>query len=206
MGGAEFPPCWFFGLRQPALEPTSSLVGLMVDSMRAHTNGYFPELLLPVSLPPWGATTTPPLQETVQHYQVFLVQSPMGSLLLPLGSCTRLCVSPPRVESLFPPVLLKSCNQIPLAFKVWLSRDSSSHCRTLRLGNLTWGSETSLQWVDFCGIIVTSFWVTHPEVMGFGFIMIALPLPSHFSFSFVFGCGVSFFWAPVSSCRWLFSS
>ena len=32
--------------------------------------------------------------------------------------CTLLCVCPPRVESLFPPVLSKSCNQIPLAFKV----------------------------------------------------------------------------------------
>ena len=60
-----------------------------------------------------------PLQETLQHQQVGLVQSPMGSLLLSLVPMrTLLCVCPPRVESLFPPVLLKSCNQIPLAFKV----------------------------------------------------------------------------------------
>ena len=32
--------------------------------------------------------------------------------------CTLLCVCPPRVESLFPPVLSKSRNQILLAFKV----------------------------------------------------------------------------------------
>ena len=31
---------------------------------------------------------------------------------------TLLCVCPPRVESLFPPVLSKSGNQISLAFKV----------------------------------------------------------------------------------------
>ena len=31
----------------------SSLVGLMVDSGRAHTQECFPELLLPVSLSPW---------------------------------------------------------------------------------------------------------------------------------------------------------
>ena len=67
---------------------------------------------------------------------------------------TLLCVCPPRVESLFPPVLPKSCNQIPLAFKVWISRNSSSRCQTPRLGNLTCGSEPSLQWVDFCGISV----------------------------------------------------
>ena len=63
--------------------------------------------------------------------------------------------------SRFPPVLLKSCSQIPLAFKVWFSGNSSSFCWTPRLGSLTWGSEPSLQWVDFCGISVLQF-VSHP--------------------------------------------
>ena len=74
---------------------------------------------------------------------------------------TLLCVCPPRVESLFPPVLSKSCNQNPLAFKVWFSRNSSSCCQTPRLGSLTWGSEPSLQWVDFCGVSVLQF-ESHP--------------------------------------------
>ena len=74
---------------------------------------------------------------------------------------TLLCVCPPRVESLFPPVLSKSCNQIPLGFKVWFSRNSSSRCRTPRLGSVTWGSEPSLQWVDFFGISVLQL-VSHP--------------------------------------------
>ena len=74
---------------------------------------------------------------------------------------TLFCVCPPRVESLLPPLLLKSCNQIPLAFKVRFSRNSSSHCRTPRLGSLTWGSEPSLQWVGFCGISVLQS-VSHP--------------------------------------------
>ena len=65
--------------------------------------------------------------------------------------CTLLCVCPPSMESLFPLFLSKSCNQIPLAFKVWFSRNSSSHCRFPRFGSLTWGSEPSLPWVDFCG-------------------------------------------------------
>ena len=73
---------------------------------------------------------------------------------------TLLCVCPPRVESPFPPVLLESCNQIPLAFKVGFSRNSSPHCQTPRLGSLTWGSEPSLQWVDLCGISVLQF-VSH---------------------------------------------
>ena len=77
--------------------------------------------------------------------------------------CTLLCVCPPRVESPFPPVLSKSFNQIPLAFKVWFSRNSSSHCRTPRLGSLTWASQPSLQWVNFCGISVLQF-VSHPPI------------------------------------------
>ena len=75
---------------------------------------------------------------------------------------TLLCVCPPRVESLFPPVLSKSCSQISLAFKVWFSRNSSSRCQTPRLGSLTWGSEPSLQSVDLCGISVLQF-VSHPR-------------------------------------------
>ena len=74
---------------------------------------------------------------------------------------TLLCVCPPRVESLFHSALLKSCNEIPLAFRVCFSRNSSSCCQTPRLGSLTWGSEPSLQWVDFCGISVLQF-VSHP--------------------------------------------
>ena len=74
---------------------------------------------------------------------------------------TLLCVCPSRVESLFPPVLSKSCNQILLAFEVWFSRNFSSRCRTPRLRSLTWGSEPSLQWVNFCGISVLQF-VSHP--------------------------------------------
>ena len=66
---------------------------------------------------------------------------------------TLLCVCPLGVGSLFPSVLSKSCNQIPLGFNVWFSMNSSSRCQTPRLGSLM-GSEPSLQWVDFCGLSV----------------------------------------------------
>ena len=59
MGGAGFPPCWLFGLRQPNTGAyPGSLVGLMADSGRAHAKEYFPELLLPVSLSSWWDTAT----------------------------------------------------------------------------------------------------------------------------------------------------
>ena len=54
MGGAEFPPCWLFGLRRPNTGAyLGSLVGLMVDSGKAHAKEYLPEFLLPVSLSSW---------------------------------------------------------------------------------------------------------------------------------------------------------
>ena len=82
-------------------------------------------------------------------------------LLLPLGpDMHTTCVCLPRVESLFPPVLLNSCSQILLAFEVCFSGNSFFHCWTLRLGSLMWGSEPSLQWMGFCGIIVLQF-VSH---------------------------------------------
>ena len=83
--------------------------------------------------------------------------------------CTRLCVYPPRVEPLFSPVLWKSCNQIPLAFKARFSADSSSSCQIPRLGRLTWGSEPSVQWENFCGIIILQFVGRPPGCYGIWF-------------------------------------
>ena len=82
---------------------------------------------------------------------------------------TLLCVCPPRVESLFTSVLSKPCSQILLDFKVWFFGNSSSRCRTPRLGSLTWCSEPSFQWVDFCGIIVLQFVSHSPRGCGIWF-------------------------------------
>ena len=164
MGGAGFPPCWLFGLRWPNTGAyPGSLVGLMADSGRAPAKGYFPELLLPVSLSSWWVRATPRLcRRPSNTRRLCLVQSLWGHCSFPwVPMHTLLCVCPPRVESLFPPVVLKSCNQILLAFKVWFSMNSSSRCWTPWLGRLTWGSEPSLQWVDLCGISVLQF-VSHP--------------------------------------------
>ena len=86
----------------------------------------------------------------------------MGSLLLPLGpnahttlyvpSKSGVSVSPSAVEIL---------QSNPANHQSLISGNSSSCCRTPRLGSLMWGSEPSLQWVDFCGISVLQF-VSHP--------------------------------------------
>ena len=45
--------------------------------------------------------------------------------------CTRFCLCPSRLESLFPPVLWKFCNQIPLPFKVSFPEVSQFPCQSL---------------------------------------------------------------------------
>ena len=55
----------------------------------------------------------------------------------------------PSLDSLFPPVLWKSCNQILLGFKVIFLGDSQSLCCVPRLGSLMWSSEPSQQWENF---------------------------------------------------------
>ena len=80
--------------------------------------------------------------------------SDMGhfSFLLGLGAC-KILFCPPRLESLFPLVLWKSCNQVPLAFRVIFPRGSQSVCWTPRLGSLTRGLEPLQQWENF-GVVV----------------------------------------------------
>ena len=67
------------------------------------------------------------------------------------------CVCHPRVESLFLPVLLNSCNQIPLACKVRFPGDCQSLYWISKLGNLTWVSEPSQQGGNLFGISVLQF-------------------------------------------------
>ena len=82
----------------------------MVDSGRAHAKEYFPELLLPVSLSPQWATAAPPppsfgrRPSNTSRYVLFSLL--WGHFSFPwVLMHTLLCVCPPRVESLFPPVL-----------------------------------------------------------------------------------------------------
>ena len=63
----------------------------------------------------------------------------------------------PRLESLFPPVLWKSCNQIQMDFKVIFPEDSQALCQVLRLGSLTWGSKPAQQWENSFGLSVLEF-------------------------------------------------
>ena len=118
--------------------------------------------------------------------------------------CTRFCLCPPRVESLFAPDLWKSCSPIPLAFKVRFPRDFLSLCQIPRLGSLMWGSESSQQWENFSDITVVQIVGCPPSRYGIWFYCDGPLLLSSRGFSFAFGYGVSFFGRfhlpPVDGC------
>ena len=160
MGGAGFPPCWLFGLREPNTGATGAYLGSLVGLMqtlggltpRCTSQNFCCQCPCPHCEPqPHPASAGDPPTLACRSGSV----SPGVTAPSPGSQCAHYFVYDLQEWSLlFPPVLSKSCSQIPLGFKVWFSRNSSSRCQTSRLGSLTWGSEPSLQWVDFHGISV----------------------------------------------------
>ena len=103
----------------------------------------------------------PLLQETLQHQQVGLVQSPLGSLLLPLGpdAHSTLCVPCKSGVSVSPsPVEVLQSN--PANLQSLILQEFLFLLLDPQFGKPDGVSEPSLQLVDFCGIIVLQF-VSH---------------------------------------------
>ena len=135
------------------------MVGLMVTSKRVTKGGLLRETFSDCCCQcpsPYGEplpTHTSTGDPHTSRWFWFSLPWSCYSFPLGLGVCMVL-LCPPRLESLFPPVLWKSCNQIPLAFKVRFPGDSQSLYLVPRLGSLTWGSEPSQQQENFFGITV----------------------------------------------------
>ena len=97
-----------------------SIVCLIVTSIRAYTKGDLPGLLLPAPSSLWWTFANPhltgdPPTLADSFPSVFCgVTAPFLWVFVN----TKFCLCPLRLESLFPPILWKSCNQIPLNFKV----------------------------------------------------------------------------------------
>ena len=128
-----------------------------------------------------------------------------GSLLLPLGPDVHTILCVPSKSGVSVPSSPVEVLQSPLGFKVWFSRNSSSRCWTPRLGRLTWGSEPSPQWVDFCGISVRQS-VSHPPTHQLWDLILLWLRPSYrliVASPLSLDVGYLFWWVPVSSCRWL---
>ena len=181
----------------PALKCTGCMVGLMANSKRVHTKVYLPMQLLLVLLYLWLVPADLHLhRRPPQHWQCSFGSGSFGVtapfLLVLVGA--MFCLCPPRLESLFRPVLWKSYNQIFCPSKSDSLGISSHFVRSL--GWEAWGGVLNLQNSGRTSLVLlfSSLWVTHPAGIGFDFIMIVPFLPYPCSFFFVFGCGVSFFW------------
>ena len=211
MGGAGFPPCWLFGLRRLNTGAyRCSLVGLMVDSGRAHAKEYLPELVLPASLslaephlPPASAGDPPTLAggsgsasygvtapfpgSWCAHYFVCALQE--WSLCFP-QSCRSPAIksNPANFQSL---ILQEFLHLLPGPQvgkpDVWL--------RTFTpVGRLLWYKcspvcESPTQRLRDLILL----W-SRPSYR----LIVASPLSLHVEYLF--------WWFPVSSCQWFFSS
>ena len=97
------------------------------------------------------------------------------------------------------PSLWRSCTQTPLAFDAKCSEGSFSQCQTPRLGNLTWGSESSL-WENFCHLAI--FQSMGCPLGGYR-LLISQKYPFYHlevASSFVFGYRISFLVASSLFC------
>ena len=155
----------------------------METSKRAYAKGSLPGMLLPVSPSMLWAPADPCL-----HRRPSKITGVLGSISchcsFPLGLGAPILFGPPRLESLFLPVLWKSYNQIPLVFKVRVSGDPQFLCLISRLRS----SEPSQHWENFV-IIVLQF-VGH--------------LPSRYGISFYHDCAIPtiLLWFHICLWRW----
>ena len=134
-------------------------------------------------------------QETLQHYQVVLVQSPVRSLLLSSGSwCGQDFVCGFQAWSLCFP---QSCAS-PIIKSCWPSRSDSLGIPSPVFGSLGWEGWCGVQdlynsWRISLALLFSGLWVTHRVGLKFDFVVIVSLLSSHWGFFFVFGHRVSFF-------------
>ena len=112
--------------------------------------------------------------------------------LLSVFMCTKFCVCPSRLESLFPSVFWKAYNQSHSCSKPDSLGIPSPFLRSP--GWKAWHAVQNFHNSERTSLVLlfSSLRVNHLEGVGFDLIMIVPLLPSCWSF-FVFGCEVSFF-------------
>ena len=137
----------------------------------------------------YTSTEYPPTQESRSGSVSCGVTAPFPWVLVH----ARFFLYSPWVESLLSPVLWKSCNQIPLAFKVGVAKIPK-----VALGILSpfarfpgweaWHEAQNFHNSERASLVLLFFslWVTYPVGTEFDFILFVPLLPSCCSFSFVF--------------------
>ena len=209
MGRAVFHPV---GCLAWVLEPTGcwmwpGLGAKMSASRRAHANEYSLILLPPVSLSPEWATTGPSPWHLPRPIGRYCPVSYEGTVFgLGPGIHKSLCVSSKSgvSVSLSPVEFLWSR---PAGFQSQMLWGLLFPVQTPRLGSLTWGSELSLLWENFCDIIILQF-VGCPT-RGYGIRLYHKCAPPTILFWFllyVFGYRISFFVSSNLFYQWLVSS
>ena len=161
MDGVALPHCWLFGLRRPS--PGVCRLygwvngelqeGLCQGGLSQPDAAYTPTL--------WWAPASPRFHRRPSNTRgsfgfVFCgVTAPLLWVLLH----ARFFLYPPRLESVFPPVLWKSYNQIPLAFKARFPGDPQAGKPDM--GFRTYTTMGELLWYYFspiCGSPTDGLW------------------------------------------------
>ena len=206
MGGAVFPPCWLFFLRQPSTGDYK---------LFGRANGGLQEGSCPWVLPRTSAVTVLSLSAGD------LLTLAYRSCSVSYGSTapspwvlvhTLLCVCPPRACSLCFP---QSCWSPAIKFH-WPSKSNSLGIPPPLLDPQVWKPDVGLRtFTPVSGLL----WYNCPPVCEsptqqlWDLILswlrlspVAPPTLLHCSFSFVLVVRYLFWWVPVSFCQWLFSS
>ena len=152
----------------------------------------------PVVKPRWP----PPPQEALQHEQVLLVQSPVGSRLLSSGSwhtqdfvCALQDWSLCFPQSRWSPIItgIRSPFVRSPGWEAWCGLQSLHHSGRMSLV-----------------LLFSSLWATPQAAMEFDFTAVVPLLLPRCSFFLVFGhlylfFFIFFWWVPASACPWLFN-
>ena len=155
ISGAGFPRCWLlpeatqhWRLQAPWWGEWQTLGGL---TPRSTSQNFCCQCPCPCGepQPPPASAGDPPTLVGRSGSVSYGVTDPSPWVLMH----TLLYVCPPRVESLFPPVLLKSCSQIPLVFKVWFSRNSSSQVLCPTPGWEAWRGAQNLHFSGWTSVV-----------------------------------------------------
>ena len=206
MGEAEFPTCWLFSLRWPSTGAYRAFGGANGGLWEGSHRGVLPQTsAASVLVPTMSDCCPPPLQDTLQHKQVGLVQSPLGSLLLPPWSDVHTALSVPSKSDVSvsprPVQVLQPYPSSLLIILEFLLTLPDPQVGKPDVGLRTCTPVGGLLWYN-CSPVCES-----PTQQLWDFILLWL-CPSYHLFAaspLSLVVGYLFWWVPLSSCRWLFS-